>query len=199
MLLALVLQAAVPQTAVDAERAFDAAAQAKGQWTAFREFMTPDAVMFDPQPVKASEILPEKNPPIAVQWWPAESYVSCDGSAAVNTGPWVRPKSSGYFTTVWLHQTDGGWKWAMDHGDVLAQPRPLPEKPRVRRAACDPVPLGHAASLDKVASTNGASADKSLQWRWTVWPDGRRIFAAFLWNGRYWEPVIRDEVAAPSK
>ena len=34
ILAALILQAAAPQTAVDAERAFNAAAQARGQWTA---------------------------------------------------------------------------------------------------------------------------------------------------------------------
>ncbi len=55
-------------------------------------------MMFVPQPVKAQDWLKDrKDPPIAVQWWPAESYVSCDGTAAVNTGPWVRPKGVGLF------------------------------------------------------------------------------------------------------
>jgi len=100
MLAALLLLQAAAQTAVDAERAFYRAAQTEGQWKAFREFSTPDAVVFTPHPAKAHEVLPTREPAIAVQWWPAESYVSCDGKLAVNTGPWVRPNGSGYFTTV---------------------------------------------------------------------------------------------------
>ena len=73
MPLALLLLAADPESPVDAERAFNRAAQTEGQWTAFRAFMADGATVFTPQPVKASDALPNKNPPIAVQWWPAES------------------------------------------------------------------------------------------------------------------------------
>ena len=196
MLALLLLQAVVPQTAVEAERAFNAAAQARGQWTAFREFMTDDAIMFTPQPVNAKESLPDKNPPVAVQWWPAESYVSCDGSAAANTGPWVRPKASGYFTTVWLKQTDGGWKWALDHGDALAKPRALPERTRIRRASCKPPSIPVDVRVDPEVH-GGRASDSSLRWEWKVGRDGSRWFQALLWDGRYWRSVVDDRVAAP--
>ena len=45
MILALLLAAAAPQTAIDAERAFVADAQTLGQWTAFRKYAADDAVM----------------------------------------------------------------------------------------------------------------------------------------------------------
>ena len=82
MILALLLAAAapVPMTAIDAERAFAADSQKFGQWTAFRKWSTPDALMFVPQPTKARDFLKgSKNPPASVFWWPGRSYVSCDG------------------------------------------------------------------------------------------------------------------------
>ena len=103
MILALLLAAAEPQSAIDAERAFAADAQKLGQWTAFRKYAADDAIMFAPQKVNAQEFpKPLKDPPTAVFWWPGKSFVSCDGSYAVNTGPWVRQwgKAVGYFTTV---------------------------------------------------------------------------------------------------
>jgi len=198
ILLALAVQAAAPQTAVEAEHAFRRAAQAEGQWTAFRKFATDDAIVFTPQPEKAQEALPTKNPPIAVQWWPAESYISCDGTTAINTGPWVRPKGSGYFTTVWHKQADGGWKWSLDEGDALSTPRALPDKPRVRTASCasiseptaDPVPpLGDKGG-------DGTSKDGTLRWHWQVDPAGAREFDAWIWNGKTFVTIVSDKVAA---
>jgi len=200
-MLSLLLAMAGPgQTAVDAERAFARAAQSKGQWTAFREFMTDDAIMFSPEVVKAKDSLPDKNPPIAVQWWPAESYVACDGSAAVNTGPWVRPRSSGYFTTVWLKQPDGGWKWSLDHGDGLTRPRPLPENPQVRTASCGFQRSSNAnfkTMADWAGPTRGKSKDGTLLWEWDVKPDGARTFDAWIWNGRSLDRVVHDVIAPP--
>jgi hypothetical protein len=197
LLILLLLATQNPETAIDAERAFNRAAQTEGQWTAFRKFMTDDGVVFTPQPVKAKEALPEKNPPIAVQWWPAESYVSCDGTTAVNTGPWVRPKGFGYFTTVWERQADGHYKWVYDGGDALTTPRPLPEKPKIRRASCSkPRFLGNEADDPGQVSGGGVSKDGTLHWNWTI-IQGNRTFVVNLWNGHGFDRVILDEVTAP--
>ncbi|NYT42541.1 hypothetical protein HZY97_17345 [Sphingomonas sp. R-74633] len=198
ILAALILQAAAPQSAVDAERAFAAAAQAKGQWTAFRETAAPDAVMFQPGPVKALDWMKGKaDPPKAVEWWPTESYVSCDGTLAVNTGGWKRPNGTvGYFTTVWQRQADGGWKWVMDHGDVTNAPREKPLEPKIVRAVCGGiyVPSGNNDRISKVGS--GLSKDTSLIWKWTVRADGSRDFSANIWNGNGMTQVVHDVVAA---
>ncbi|MBO9713048.1 hypothetical protein [Sphingomonas sp.] len=200
MLPLFLLAAADPETPVDAERAFYAAAQRDGQWTAFRRFMADGATVFTPQPVEAAKVLPKKDPAIAVQWWPGESYVSCDGSVAVNTGPWVRPDSVGYFTTVWERQGDGRYKWIVDAGDALPAARALPEEPRVRRAACN-FPRGMAVGVifepDGARRGEGVSKDGTLAWAWRVMPDGSRSFTAKIWTGRRFETVVRDDVAAP--
>jgi len=207
MLLAAQVAAAAPapQTAIEAERAFAADAQKLGQWTAFRKWSAPDALMFTPQPVKAHDFLEDrKDPPVAVFWWPGHSFVSCDGTVAINTGPWVREwgKSVGYFTTVWKRQPAGGWKWVYDAGDALKTARAQGGDIAPTTASCagkappfvpDPVRTPAAKSADQ------HSADRTLRWSWRVTADGERRFRAFLWNGRTMQMVIDDRVAAPPR
>jgi len=196
----LLLLAAAPGTAADAERAFASAAQAEGQWTAFRRYATEDAVMFAPQPVKAQAFLKDrKNPPAALMWWAANSYVSCDGALAVNTGPWIGASGDafGYFSTVWQRQADGGWKWTMDGGDGLTAPRPAGDKPKIRRASCKGAPTTVAAVRYRDGETGeGQSEDRTLAWRWHVAPDGARSFDVWLWDGRAMKPVLADRITA---
>lgn len=203
MILALLLAAAEPQTAIDAERAFAADAQKIGQWTAFRKWATSDAIMYLPQAGSAQAWLKDKaDPPVPVFWWPGRSYVSCDGNSAINTGPWVRQwgKSVGYFTTVWQRQPDGGWKWTIDHGDALKTARAEGGEIKATVAACGErapppaPPLAPAFVSDKLGA--GTSVDGTLAWEWTVFPDGSRLFRAQLWNGKGWEVVITDQVKA---
>ena len=211
MIGALLLAAAAP-TAVDAERAFAAHAQKVGQWTAFRDYAEPTAVMFDPQAVWAHEFLEgRKDPPKSVEWWPAQSYVSCDGRTAVNTGPWlIRDRNlHGQFTTVWLKQPNGGWKWTYDAGEPLAKPLPRPRRAEVRRASCASrraIPAAYVAAARPTEQMAGASpgdagqgrsADGTLIWSWKVAPDGTRQFETKLWNGRAYRTVIIQQVAAP--
>ncbi|MFS2108506.1 hypothetical protein ACCC88_02375 [Sphingomonas sp. Sphisp140] len=201
LLAALVLQAATPQTAVDAERAFAAAAEARGQWTAFREYATADAMMFVPQPVKAQEWLRDKRDPVkSVEWWPVESYVSCSGNLAVNTGGALWPDgSSGYFSTIWAKQGDGSWKWLADHGGAVAVPRARPSRPKVVRASCAGKPMIDMGGCLSDADSMGchAARDQSLQARWVRKGDAV-AFSAVIWTGRGWKTVF-DEGAAPAK
>lgn len=202
-MIGMLLLAAAPQamSAIDAERAFVADAQKLGQWTAFRKHAAGDAIMFLPQAGSAQEWLKDKaDPPVPVYWWPGRSYVSCDGNTAINTGPWVRQfgKSVGYFTTVWQRQADGGWKWVLDHGDVLGSPRAEGGDIKPRTASCTGKPLNVAPPI--ISAPAGAktgrnmSADGSLRWNWTVLADGSRTVSAEIWNGSGFDAVIVDRV-----
>ena len=198
------LVAASVVTAIDAERAFAADAQKLGQWTAFQKWSTPDAVMFLPQPSNAHAFLKDrKNPPVAVFWWPGRSYVSCDGSLAVNTGPWVREwgKSVGYFTTVWQRQKDGSWKWIYDAGDELKVPRAEGGDVQPVKALCggSPPPPPVPEMDPDVKYGSGQSADQTLRWNWSVGPNGERNFRAWLWTPTGMQRVVDDQVAAPPK
>ncbi len=204
MIAALLLAAAEPATmsAIDAERAFVADAQKLGQWTAFRKYAAPKAVMFVPQRTNAQEFLaPLKDPPHSVYWWPGRSYVSCDGSVAINTGPWVRGfgKAVGYFTTVWVRQADGGWKWAYDAGDELefARDEGGDIKPVIAACSAAPAPPAVARFGGDASAEEGGSRDGTVRYFWQVKADGAREFHAWLWDGKVMQPVIVDKVAAP--
>ena len=205
MIAALLLMAAGPMTAIDAERAFAADAQKMGQWTAFRKYAADDAVMFVPERVNAQAWLKDKkDPAVSVFWWPGRSYVSCDGSVAINTGPWVREwgKQVGYFTTVWKRQPDGGWQWLLDHGDALKTARAEGGDIKAETAACSalpPAPRPQREVPEGVQYGGGSSSDGSLAWDWTVVPDGSRRFWASVWDGHNFKVVIDDQVATPPK
>ena len=204
MIAMMLLAAAAPMSAIDAERTFVADAQKLGQWTAFRKWAAPDAQMFTPQPVNAHEFLRDrKDPPIPVYWWPGRSYVSCDGSFAVNTGPWVRQygKSVGYFTTVWQRQTDGNWKWVYDGGDSLTLPRAEGGDIKPLTASCKTKPRKASYSwLAAPAPTTaeGRSKDGTLYWSWMVEQSGARQLVVQLWMGDKFLTVIHDRVAPPT-
>lgn len=210
MLVLFLAAAASAPTAVDAERAFASDAQRTGQWTAFRKWADPDAVMFTPQAVWVHEFLKgRKDPSQAIQWWLAQSYSSCDGRTAVNLGPWRTSNSSGGFTTVWQREK-GAWRWVYDGGETSFKGAPIPKTPKVRRASCRgrapgaPIPAPPAltaltaaqARSTHIDNGRGQSADNTLGWDWKVQPDGTRFFRAYLWNGRRYEPVINQKVTA---
>lgn len=206
MILALIAAASV-STAVDAERAFARDAQRLGQWTAFRKWADPDAIMFTPQAVWARDFLKgRKDPPRSVNWWPASSIVSCDGRTAVNRGRWAHPANAtlGSFTTVW--QVDRkNWRWVYDGGEPAVAGKRVPKQVSVRRASCrgrptgtpiaPPPPLSPAQASNTLADNGrGQSADRTLGWDWKVKPDGTRTFRTYLWNGRRYETVISQKV-----
>jgi hypothetical protein len=210
MIAALLLAASVP-SAIDAEYAFALDAQRTGQWTAFREWADRDAVMFTPQAVWARDFLRgKKNPPRSVRWWPAHSFVSCDGRTAVNTGPWIGGdgKSHGYFTTVW-QRTGSAWRWVYDGGQRQDGPVAAPPRPVVHRAACGrapgaPIIPPPALSTKQALKTpvdygRGQSADKTLGWDWKVDKQGARKFRVYQWEGSRYAQVVYNDIPAPKQ
>jgi hypothetical protein len=216
MILALLLAtspvAAKPaMTAVDAEYAFARDAKKIGQWTAFRKWVDRDAVMFTPQAVWARTFLkPLKDPPNAISWRPAHSFVSCDGRTAVNTGPWFKQDGTpgGYFTTVW-QRAPAGWRWVYDGGGPASGPAPT-GKPLIHRASCrtkapgapiiPPPPLSpKKAQTTPEDNGRGQSADKTLGWDWKVEKSGARKFRVYQWNGTGYAQVLTNDVPAPKR
>jgi hypothetical protein len=210
LILAATSAAPATMTAIDAERAFARDAK-RGQWTAFRKWADRDAVMFTPQAVWARTFLKKlKDPPHAISWRPADSYVSCDGRTAVNTGPWFQQDGNpgGYFTTVW-QQTKGSWRWVYDGGGPQ-RGAAATGKPRTHRASCKSrapgapiiaeVPASpKQARTTPVDSGRGESADKTLGWDWKVEKSGARRFRVYQWTGSRYVEVIHNDVPAPRK
>lgn len=198
---ALFLAAAPVSSATDAEIAFAKDAKRIGQWSAFRKWSDRDAVMFTPQAVWARSFLKgRKDSPKSISWRPAQSFVSCDGRTAVNTGPWFTQDSrlAGYFTTVW-QRTPAGWRWVYDGG--IPSPIGKANQPKVRRASCEtdapgppiqaPPKLNAKQALTSPSdSGRGMSADKTLGWDWKVTANGTRTLRVFLWTGSRYADVI---------
>lgn len=104
---------------VAAERAFAADGLALGVKQAFLKHSAPEAILFDPGPVLAHEVLTKrpdaKGPPLV--WWPLWAGIARSGDLGFTTGPATFDgKPSGWYFTVWTRQADGGWKWVYDGG-----------------------------------------------------------------------------------
>ena len=192
-----------PQTALDAERAFVAMVEEKGQWTAFRATAHPEAWMFVPEAVKARTWLNGRSDPAqSVRRWPTAAWVSCDGRHAVTTGGTLWPDGShGFFTTVWRRERDGGWRWLVDHGGPVSVQRPVSEAPVVTRASCEPgqkpILVSRYAWKPGVRAKITQPGDKTVAWSWAVRRDGSREINISLWTGSAYEAVLTDDVPAP--
>jgi len=209
--------AAQPSTIVAAEIAFARAAREQGQWTAFRTFAAPGAVIHTPSgPVPVETFVSGRSDPAeAVQWEPRAVAISCDGAAAVAQGRYRDPDGTvGNFLTVWERQGDGQYRYVFDAGgpDV---PQPPPRKqfedgdivvtsidavlglvascPRGGEIPPPPaIPIGEDGKADARLSRDG-----TLRWRWEQREDGTRFAAAeYFYEGR-WLTAFEQSLTPP--
>ena len=192
--------AANPSAVIAAELAFARLAQEKGQWSAFRETATGDAVMFVPQRISAQTWLKGRaDPPVAVKWQPSAVWSSCDGSYAVTRGNWQSANASGGFVTVWQRQGDPrrpqGYKWVLDMSVTTEHGNVATDTIAAKVADCRPVNVARAAG---VVPTSGRSPDVdmarsddgSLSWTSEVRVDRSRRIALDVWNGSGFDTVL---------
>jgi hypothetical protein len=191
MMLALLAAAAVPPVE-QAERAFAAMAQTRGQWTAFRAFAAPDAQMLLDGPQPALPFLKDKkDPPVAVMWWPSHTVTSCDGTLAFSTGPWRRKGGTamGRYFTIWRHDASG-WHWIYDGGAEDHSATPAGDQVRAERASCGRRPKMPIRSQHE--QIGGASRDGSLQWSLASLDRQRYALIVYYWDGRAWKVESAD-------
>lgn len=210
--------AAQPSTIVAAEIAFARAAREKGQWTAFRQFAAPGALLHGKDGPFLIEpwLLTQTDPPEAVQWSPRAVVMSCDGALAVSKGRYRDPQGKvGSFVTVWERQPDNSYRYIFDAGgDDVPQPPPPPRStvqpgdivvteidavqglvgscPRGGAAIPPPpaIPIGEDGKAEARLSRDG-----TLRWRWEHRADGTRYVAAdYFYQGR-WLTGIEQSLA----
>lgn len=210
--------AAQPSTIVAAEIAFARAAREQGQWTAFRAFAGPAAVIHGPDGTFLAEpwLLEQQDPAEPVQWEPRAVAISCDGAIAVSQGRYRDPDGTvGNFVTVWERQNDGRYLWTFDVGGADV-PQPPPRKPvedgdivvtsidavKGIVASCPrggaeippppAIPLGEDGKTDARLSRDG-----TLRWRWEHRDDGTRYAAAeYFYEGRW--SLAFEQTLAPT-
>lgn len=194
--------AADPSAVIATELAFARAAREKGQWTAFRDYMTDDAIWPDPdwKNVK-TEIGALPDPAKAIVWEPDQVYSSCDGTYVFSTGPATWP--SGWrsrFTTVWQRQADGRYRFVLDQSFDLESNYAAREMVGASVADCPPGGLKKGASTmvrRSAAWQNGQSDDGTLVWTTTLAPDCARTQKVAIRRNGMMEEVFSRTAAAP--
>ena len=185
MILALLAAAATPPVE-SAERAFASMAQTHGQWSAFRAFAAPDALMMLDGPQPAAPFLKDrKDPPFAVMWWPSHTVTSCDGTLAFSTGPWRRKGGTamGRYFTIWRRDASG-WHWIYDGGAEDTTATPAGDRVAAVRASCG---RGKTPKISEAPAAGGAARDGSLAWALSPAPGGRYELTITYRMGKGWK------------
>jgi ketosteroid isomerase-like protein len=122
---AAVVRAAPADEIIAADRAFAAAAQARGTPAAFVEFAAPDAIMFRPGigPIKGHDAIGHTlhgDPAASLEWWPEAAEAAASGDLGYSWGyyrytPREGKTGTGNYVSVW-RRIDGRWKWIVDLG-----------------------------------------------------------------------------------
>lgn len=188
-----------PSAVVAAEIARSRLMQAKGEWTAMLATAAPYADMFAPLRVKAADWLKGRtNPPIAARRRPYAVWMSCDGTNALALGG---RGGTGAYVTAWQRQPKKGeFKWTLDDTSPTGDPEPAMIAGRVAACSGKPGPVPASPPPQGVAARDGRSHDNTLQWSSWVYPDGRRLISAWLWNGAGFDAVVNFNVgSAPER
>lgn len=202
--------AAQPGKIVAVELEFARAAQDSGQWTAFRTFAAPGALIHGRSgPIVAETWLAGlKDPDEAVRWNPQTVWMSCNGRLAVSQGRFRDPESKvGDFVTVWQRQQDDQYRWTYDVAvlDDPQPPKPVQDEPVdddaivvsaissikglvadcSKRGQTTPQPPALAIATD-ISHKATTSSDGTLRWRWEHQAGAQRRFVAeYLTSGKW--------------
>ena len=210
---------AQPSAIVATEIAFARAARDKGQWTAFREYAAPGALLHSRSGAIPAQawLVEQANPEEAVQWRPRTVVMSCDGALAISLGRFVDPQGIvGNFITVWERQPNLEYRWIYDTaGPDVPQPPPRKEfedgdivvqamdsvkglvatGPRAGETL--PAPPVDSA-VGRRAQNSRLSRDGTLRWRWQHRAEGEKYVAAeYYYNGE-WITAIEEALASPT-
>lgn len=180
-----VRQRGAADAVIAADRAFDQRAGSVGQWTAFRETATADALMFLPKPTLVRDFLKDRpDPKGSVRWWPRAVTASCDGTLVASRGGanWPGGQFSEYLT-LWQPHGDGTWKWTADAGAMVAAAPPPVATVGVDGARCRN--LAAMPQLPKVRY-GGGSADRTLRWHLD---EARGRIVVEAWDGSGYRTV----------
>lgn len=209
---------AQPSKIVAREIEFARAAREDGQWTAFRKFAAPGAVIHGRNgPIIADSWLAgQANPPEAVSWEPRTVWMSCTGEVAVSQGRFRDPQGIvGTFITVWKRQDNRDYQWVYDVGSP-DDPQPPPKEPveqgdivvtaidavRAEIADCPKrgteMPAAPAFSIAEDFSQGGeVSSDGTLRWRWEQRGPGERRFVIDYFVNGEWTVGLDQQMPSP--
>jgi hypothetical protein len=199
--------AANPSAVIATELAFARTAREEGQWTAFKQYATEDALWPAPAFVSVHQSLRgEADPAEPIAWEPDAVWMSCDGSYAVSTGPANHPSGKrSRFVTVWQRQANGEYRWVLDQGFDLEDGYAQPEMISARVADCPQRASGarrakrFPSPQRGLAWTSGASPDGTLAWTTRQSADCARTLTVRTRQDGEMREVYRRESAPPPR
>ncbi len=91
--------------------------------SSFLHFLSPDAVVFNPQPVNAHQLYNSREANKAkLAWYPAHARIAPSGEMGFSIGPWQlilggeeKPKHFGHYISVWK-KFEKSWRVVLDWG-----------------------------------------------------------------------------------
>lgn len=184
LLLAIAPAAGAARTALETDRELAKAVQSEGQWTAFRRFAAPGAIIFERGAHAASTHLrgrPDPRPPLT--WTVHESVTSCDGTTTITVGPVQREAGkTGILLLVWRKQPDGSWKWVVWRGAAGTVSKPGLSAGALK-ASCTGTPPLIMRRRSEGPSGLVTSPDRTLLWYWETNRAGAVTYYTQAWNG----------------
>ena len=117
-------------TLVDAEKTFAKVSGEHGIRTAFLQYLSEDAILFRPGPVKGRRYFMEKETVEgSLAWTPTYAEVSAGGDLGFTTGPFEYKgpdrDMSGHYVSVWRKGSNGAWQVILDLGITQSQRIPI--------------------------------------------------------------------------
>ena len=201
---------AQPSHIVAAEIAFARSARENGQWTAFREYAAPGAILHRAGgSVDAAGWLAQQSDPAeAVKWGPRSIWMSCDAALAASESRYRDPDGTvGTFVTLWRRQNDGSYRWLYDAGtpDKPQPPAPgpdeLPDENAIVVTAMDAIqglvadcrdtapPLPAEMAARRATLKGWTSPDGTLSFRWETTEGKRHLIVDWLYEGQ-WQTAL---------
>lgn len=209
-----------PGRVAAADFAFARMAREEGNWTAFRHYAAPNAVMDAPGGwAPAAQLLAGlEDPPEPILWAPTRVWSSCDGRLAATLGRSRRPNGIvGTYISIWELQPDNEYRYIYDTG-VADDPQPEPVEPQDIPEDAIVVPgltaiEGYVADCPSqgeavpeppafmfgpgVQGHSQTSSDGTLRYNRLVAEDGsREVFVEWYRKGE-WQEAVRLEIPAP--
>lgn len=154
---------------ISAERAFAADALRIGITPAFRAHAGADSVLIRPDPLPALEVLAHEvdDPEISLHWEPALAGIAGSNDLGFTTGPYRLVRGAevlqGSFLTIWQRDSEGRWRWYLDHGLAPSADARQPSRPHaVTRLPSGVRPAGLPRDATDLTSTEDAVNDDYL-------------------------------------
>lgn len=155
---------------VEAERSFARVAAERGTRAAFLEYLTEEAVIFRPRPVRAHDWYMENTQDSGIlSWEPDYAEISASGDMGYTTGPWefrqnagdAKASSFGHYVTIWERLDGGTWRVVLDLGNVYDRPFKKSPKVETRVASGGRGAVDTAQEREVLLATESVFSDES--------------------------------------